>query len=256
MGRRARKEEVTRNLDLLQSPRYVIDRVWPRPEVAAAVRVAHPVPVTPDGRIADSYDEVYRVIIKSGCVDEFVGALAAHPDNAKDQRWLKLAASLASREGAGVPFSRLCTIHHINPIEIVPYFMDYQRSIGMFEIARSTPKILRELAEDAQRKEAVCGACGGRKFVWEPMLDGEGDPVCYEEGHPKAGRPRQKRLECQECGAAGRVQRDPDREDRELVLKIAGLVNDKPVNAVQVNINSSLEDTVTRVGEALTIERT
>ena len=239
------------NLHLMPAPADVVLRLWPAPSELAAV-------VKPAQAEELALNAFYASVVSASngastsLTRNLVHALAVHPENAdpdKDRRWLRLAGALTDPENVNVPFAALCTKYRIRPGEIVPYFMDYQRSLAMFEIADRAPKLAAETMEDAMKKDGICGRCSGKGEVWEVVVDeATGEAVMVNDKQPK-----KQKVQCVYCTGSGRVVMVPSDDAREKALEMSGLIDRSkgPAVAIQNNYGLGPEDTVTDIGKIL-----
>lgn len=169
----------------------------------------------------------------------------AAPDESK---WSKLAAYLSSGNYTSRTFAALCTRCGISWKEVINYFFDFQRSMGLYELMNHIPTSIKQAAEDSLRKSIYCRECWGDGEVWRPKIDDNGDVMVDSE----TNKVMKEKVKCLGCDGTGKIEKDADNKAREMTFKIAGLLkNDGPVINNNIAVGIGLEDTVCDISRIL-----
>lgn len=133
------------------------------------------------------------------------------------------------------------TLHELNIL-----YQDTNRNIGLFGMADKLPKIMEDVAEDAQSRQVSC-----------PRCDGEGE---LPTGEDEEGIPTFKI--CPECSGTRKIRQVGDKHSRDLVFESMKLTGVKgPMVAIQQNfgagvggagLDSGLEETL-RMTQTITM---
>jgi hypothetical protein len=148
-----------------------------------------------------------------------------------------LAKLLRSQgESAGKNISTLAAAIGIPHKRVVECFRDLKRLEGVVAIAQRLPKVMEDVAIDAENKEVTCGACEGKGQV-VVKWDEQKLPIEHKF--------------CIPCEGRGRIVKSGDAIARKQVLEIMELTGKAPIWAPGSNIVSlgseSLEDTLRSV---------
>lgn len=163
--------------------------------------------------------ELATALEMTGGIDEMaLGKLLRSQGESAGKNISTLAAQL------GLPYKR-----------VVECYRDMKRLEGVVAVAQRLPKVMEDVALDAESKQVTCPSCEGTGKVVIKM-DKEGLPV------------ESKR--CIPCEGLGVIIKPGDAVARKQVLEIMELTGKAPIWAPGSNIlalNESLEDTLRNV---------
>lgn len=144
--------------------------------------------------IARAADNLERLLPR----DEMLEALAhsTHP------MARTMAAYLMDPEHAGKSLWMLCQLAELSPMQLLVAFRDYRLAEGLVRIANRAPKILEDVARDAESARIPCPQCYGDKVV--AGVDGDDIP-------------------CVACFGTGELVRPGDKDARGLIFETMGL---------------------------------
>jgi hypothetical protein len=155
-------------------------------------------------------------------------------ETSTDERLLTLAVLLKSTCPLDVKCSpaRLAQQCGVNYKDIVTIYRDYKRSEAIVTAAQRLPKIVEDIALDAETREVCCAACAGKGYV---MVRLEKDV---------------KKEDCIPCAGSGKVTQSGDPVARKQILEMMelagkGVLNiSAPGSNVLVTGGESLEETL------------
>jgi hypothetical protein len=149
----------------------------------------------------------------------------------ESDKYESFAAALASSEYSHMSYSAIMRKFNITLHELNVLYRDGQRNMGLFAQSNHLPKIMEDVAVDAESKEVTCSRCDGEGVI--PGTDGE-DKTCPE------------------CRGVKTQRKIGDKHARDLIYESMGLTAQKgPLVAIQNNqfagvgsggLNSSMED--------------
>lgn len=147
-----------------------------------------------------------------------------------------LATLLRSQgESAGKNISTLAASLGVPYKRIVECYRDMKRLEGVVAVAQRLPKVMEDVAIDAESKELTCASCEGTGHI-VVKRDKEGLPV--------------ETKTCIPCEGSGKVIKSGDPVARKQVLEMMELTGKAPIWAPGSQIlalNESLEDTLRNV---------
>lgn len=157
-------------------------------ELEATTRVAG---ISGTARAADNLE---RLLPR----DEMLEALAhsSHP------MARTMASYLLDPEHAGKSLWMLCQLAELSPMQLLVAFRDYRLAEGLVRIANRAPKILEDVARDAESARIPCPQCYGDAVV--AGVDGADIP-------------------CVACFGTGELVRPGDKDARGLIFETMGL---------------------------------
>jgi hypothetical protein len=106
----------------------------------------------------------------------------------------------------------LCHRFGVSWMDLIDLWSRHQLNWGLMKLADHLPKILADLAEDAESHDGPCPVCDGRGCV---TLDGV-------------------RHTCVECAGVGRVRVPGDAHARRLLFEIIGLIGPRRGGAAAI----------------------
>lgn len=160
-----------------------------------------------------------------------------------EQHLAKLLRS--SGESAGKNISTLASAIGIPYKRVVECFRDMKRLEGIVAVAQRLPKVMEDVAEDAENKRVTCASC-----------EGTGQIIVKKD---EQGLPQETKM-CIPCEGLGKVVKSGDPVARKQVLEMMELGGKVPIWAPGSQIlipGESLEDTLkaARKGRADGIDR-
>jgi len=123
--------------------------------------------------------------------------------------------------------------------EVLRAIQRFKIDQGMFRMARHTPQVMEDVAEDAKSRLVTCPSCEGHGRIEKVNRKGE---VIAEKL-------------CVTCDGVGKLRKIGDEASRKLLFETMGLTNKGrgPMVAVQVNNPQAMETSVEQVHEAISI---
>jgi hypothetical protein len=169
-----------------------------------------------------SRDVPMRTFIENVPPDEFTECLEASTDP-KFQQFLDARCDPGFKH---LGFAALCRRLGITLHEMDDLWRNHQLSRGMIRMMTHVPRVLEDVAIDAESRDEVCPRCDGEKVVINDN---------------NVSRP------CPVCENTGKVRVPGDRAARDLVFESVGLTGKRggpPMVAIQQNfgLDSGLED--------------
>jgi len=151
----------------------------------------------------------------------------------------------SSGESAGKNISTLAASIGIPYKRVVECFRDMKRLEGIVAVAQRLPKVMEDVAEDAENKQVTCASC-----------EGLGQIIVKRGGE---GLPQETKM-CIPCEGLGKVIKSGDPVARKQVLEIMELGGKVPIwapNSQILAVGESLEETLkaARKGAANGIDR-
>jgi len=166
----------------------------------------------------------------------------------ENDKYTDFLSALCSAEYAHMAPATIMRKFGVTLHDMQMLYRDYRRNQGLIAMSDRLPKIMTDVAIDAETREMTCPRCEGDGIVYTQAMDEDG----------KKSDPQPKT--CPECEGAKVVRKIGDKHARDLVFESMALTNQKvPLVAIQNNqfsgsagLNSSMEETL-RATQRLTM---
>lgn len=153
-----------------------------------------------------------------------------------DPDFLEYAISKGNEENVRYSLSVLCSRHRIPLSAVVAAFRDSQvakiAAETLMKVSSAAPKVVEQLIEDSQNRYEPCEVCEGLGRIWKINEQGEFELDKDKEHVTQL---------CGFCRGAGKKFIRHDVQNRKEFLKLAGLVQDKPLIAQTFNQQATFQ---------------
>lgn len=178
-------------------------------------------------------DEALQRFINN--VDE--DALRVALEEAKDPKYQTFLRARMDPHYKNVSFMTMCRKFDISIADIDDLYRKSQIHVGMIRSSNHIPKLMEDIAIDAESRMAYCTRCDGTGTVREVQeydeRGGSGASSSRSEDDAERGGDRV----CPMCKGTREVRIAGDRTARDLVYESIGLIGKKgPLVAIQTNI--------------------
>lgn len=156
-----------------------------------------------------------------------------------DDRLSGLASALMDPRLRKSSISRLCRDHGVTLQQLNDLWRKHNLALGMIQAATHLPKVLDDVAQDAESRFEVCPRCDGTATITRTTR------TLSEDG---SERFHDVESQCPRCKGAREVRVPGDAKARDLVFETFGLTGKSgPLFAQQINIGTdeTLEGTLT-----------
>ena len=166
-------------------------------------------------------DNVGRRVFESIGRNAMLDTLTA----AQDPRAQHLLELMMDPQYRNFTFPKLCERSGLSVTQVLDLFRKYKLDLGMIEMSKQVPRIMRDVARDAQSTMAYCRRCDGTGEV----PDGDTERVCPA------------------CKGAGEVRITGNEKARQLVFEAFHLTGKRggPLVAQQFNLKQDRKGTET-----------
>jgi hypothetical protein len=181
-------------------------------------------------------DKIFRRLEKSLSREELQLAVAASP-NEKAELLLLHMTDPALRTMSLPTMAKRCGLRYADVLKLI---RDYRLDQGLLKMTEHVPRVMEDIAVDAQSQVVKCPSCSGMGELWK--YDKEENPI---EGSNKV---------CVTCDGTGKLRKIGDADARKLMFETLKLTGQRgPLVAQQFNMGSagSVEDVVDVVEGAL-----
>ena len=93
---------------------------------------------------------------------EELGGMLAHSGDERAQRALEMLLDPAYRNHT---FAKICGKVGLSQLDILDLFRRYKLDLGVIKMSRRAPKIMGDVARDAESRMEACGECAGTGSV-------------------------------------------------------------------------------------------
>lgn len=182
--------------------------------------------------IVASQDKPMSTFITHVPQDEFTKALA----QSEDAKFVQMFAARCDPAYRELSFSALCRKFGVTLQDVDDLWRKHQLHVGMLNMMNHVPKILDDVAGDAESRFVCCPRCDGDKHL-----------TTEQEGAVRT---------CPVCEGEGKVKIAGDKYARDLVFETIQLIGKRvPQVAIQQNnfgMNAGLEDVLLQTQKLIT----
>jgi hypothetical protein len=180
-------------------------------------RGGRPVPLAP------SEDKAVRTFYETVPSAEFCDALGL----SKDEKFETLGRLMLDPRRRDTSFATKMIIAKVTLVDLYDFWSKHQLHVGLLKLANRVPKILDDVAQDAESKMVACSRC-----------DGIGTVLDLGPNNEIAAKPRV----CPLCEGTRKIRAVGDKAARDLVFESVGLTGKRPPPvAIQQNFGLDAE---------------
>jgi len=163
---------------------------------------------------------------------EFKDALESAPDP-KYQHFL---LAWLSPEHRRTSFGHLCNLFNISLQDVHELWRQHQLHRGMIQMSNHLPKVLDDVAFDAESRMEYCTRCDGTGTV------SDREEGSFESSTSRSSHAKEPVRICPQCKGTKEVRVVGDRAARDLLFESIGLTGKKgPLVAIQQNFGLDME---------------
>ena len=139
-----------------------------------------------------------------------------------DERAVNLASILMTPGRRNLSFAAACRESGVTLQQLNDLWRKHNLAVGMVKMATHLPKVMEDVAVDAQSTYVVCPRCDGLGQITRAI-------------RAKSGAVVETDTLCPQCKGAREIRQPGDKSARDLTFKAVGLVKETPTVAIQQN---------------------